>query len=157
MKYNENKIRKIEVKSFMKFYLQHCKHELSINDETDFEIFGEDFLLSFLQNSKRFQIFGVDFVKDFKIDIADEKIFYKVCEDIYKNPQEYVLSKHEEDIDEFVRRLWTKDVDGVEKNMVDFYIGVDMATDKPKKEEDEGKSFKSQDHFRNGDDWLLDT
>lgn len=101
-KYNLDKIRKIEVRSFIKEWNLNTKEEIPFyaNDfsfkcnltQSELHSYNESILESFLCNSSTYKIIGYGIVKGFQINITNKDALFKVCQDIWDNPQNYCNS-----------------------------------------------------------------
>ena len=90
-------INNIEIQAFLKEWRINTKDELEIFDgEKNIKIKQEhlmnlftSLLEGFKNNSTNNIIYGVDVMKNFKINIANEKVLHKIAQDVWDNPDEY--------------------------------------------------------------------
>jgi len=123
---DKNRIQKIEIQSFIKFWLNNTNDKIKIVDgitiENDYLInLYSEFLNTFYKQHTKYKIFGVDKASDFLINLSDLNTLNKICIDIWNNPKEYSKS-NEDDYYDFLKFLWVT-IDISEPIRLGDYVG----------------------------------
>ena len=140
---NKQKINEIEISAFLKFYddnaneiinfynLETCEIKTSLTQKELYN-FKYNFLKAFLGNKTNYKITGADVMQKFNIEIADEDVLRKVCQDIWDHPEKYyTISDPENYYYEFLKYLCVEGLgwecrltDLIERNPYDYKLAV---------------------------------
>jgi hypothetical protein len=117
---NKQKIQEIEIRSFIKEFNRNTNKEIIFNDfetqeikatltQKDLLFFEEEFLLAFLNNREQYKIVGVDIMQSFAINIANVDILFKICQEIWDNPERfYTIDNKDNYYYDFLKYLWVE-------------------------------------------------